>query len=90
MPGETLEGYLFPDTYFMPAPFPAETLAEIMVKRFFEALDEIEPAWKDLAPAALHQKVILASIVEREYRLADEAPRIASVFLQPAAQEHWA
>jgi UPF0755 protein len=79
-PAGSLEGYLFPDTYFVPVPFPAETLAEIMVKRFFETLGEVAPNWKDMAPAALQEKVIVASIVEREYRIADEAPRIASVF----------
>jgi UPF0755 protein len=80
VPGPTLEGYLFPDTYFIPAPFPAETLVEIMVKRFFEALGEVAPEWSALAPGLLHEKVIVASIVEREYRVAEEAPRIASVF----------
>jgi UPF0755 protein len=81
VPGKTLEGYLFPDTYFVPSPFPADTLVEVMVRRFFEVLDEVDPGWKGLPPDALQEKVILASIVEREYRLADEAPRIASVFL---------
>ena len=38
-PAASLEGYLFPDTYFVPAPFPAETLVELMVKRFFETLE---------------------------------------------------
>jgi UPF0755 protein len=75
-----LEGYLFPDTYFVPAPFPADMLVEIMAKRFFETLDAVSPGWREMAPAVLQEKVIVASIVEREYRLADEAPRIASVF----------
>jgi UPF0755 protein len=79
-PAGSLEGYLFPDTYFVPAPFPPETLAEIMVKRFFETLGDVAPGWKDMAPAALQEKVIVASIVEREYRVSDEAPQIASVF----------
>ncbi|MCX7039600.1 MAG: endolytic transglycosylase MltG [Spirochaetes bacterium] len=79
-PTASLEGYLFPDTYFVPAPFPAETLVEIMVKRFFETLEDVAPGWKEMAPAALQEKLTVASIVEREYRLADEAPRIASVF----------
>jgi len=80
VPASSLEGYLFPDTYFIPVPFPAETLVEIMVKRFFEALGEVAPQWESLAPGLMHEKVIVASIVEREYRVAEEAPRIASVF----------
>jgi len=80
VPSKSLEGFLFPDTYFVPSPFPAEMLARIMVQTFFERLDAIEPGWRRLESAALFEKVTLASIVEREYRAAEEAPLIASVF----------
>jgi UPF0755 protein len=80
VPGSSLEGYLFPDTYLIPLPFPAEALAELMAKTFFETMDVIEPGWKDLGRAAFSEKVILASIVEREYAREEEAPLIASVF----------
>jgi UPF0755 protein len=80
VPGPSLEGYLFPDTYFLPRPFPAELLVEMMVKTFFDRLAEIEPGYDRLAPKVLFDKVTLASIVEREYRVAEEAPMIASVF----------
>jgi UPF0755 protein len=81
VPGKSLEGYLFPDTYLVPKPFPPATLAEIMVRNFFDTLSALEPGWKDQPRGELHDKVILASIVEREYRAAEEAPLIASVFL---------
>jgi UPF0755 protein len=80
VPARTLEGFLYPDTYFVPAPFPAATLARMMVTTFFERLDEIEPGWRSLAGGQLFEKVTLASIVEREYRRDEEAPLIASVF----------
>ncbi len=80
VPARTLEGFLYPDTYFVPAPFPAATLARMMVATFFERLDEIEPEWRRLAGGQLFEKVTLASIVEREYRRDEEAPLIASVF----------
>jgi len=80
VPARTLEGFLFPDTYFVPSPFPAEMLARIMVETFFERLDGIDPGWRRLEGAVLFEKVTLASIVEREYRAAEEAPLIASVF----------
>lgn len=80
VPAPTLEGFLFPDTYFVPAPFPAETLVRTMVQTFWERLDGIEAGWRSLDRGELLEKVILASIVEREYRAADEAPLIASVF----------
>jgi len=79
VPAETLEGWLFPDTYFVPSPFPADTLVEIMVRTFMDSLDAVSPGWKDLAPEDLQGKVIVASLVEREYRIPEEAPFIASV-----------
>ena len=80
VPAKTLEGFLYPDTYFVPAPFPAGTLARMMVETFFERLDEVDPGWRSLRGGELFGKVILASIVEREYRAAEEAALISSVF----------
>jgi UPF0755 protein len=80
VPAKSLEGYLFPDTYFLPKPFSAEIFAEVMVKNFFQTLAAIAPQSSTMEAAALHDTVILASIVEREYRIAEEAPLIASVF----------
>jgi UPF0755 protein len=78
--GKTLEGYLFPDTYFVPVPFTGTAMAELMTRSFFDAVNRIEPEWKGLDSDTFHDRVILASIVEREYRADDEAPLIASVF----------
>lgn len=80
VPAKGLEGFLYPDTYFVPAPFPAEMLARLMVQTFFARLEDVEPGWRTLAPAKLFDTVTLASIVEREYRVEAEAPLIASVF----------
>jgi UPF0755 protein len=81
VPAGNLEGYLFPDTYFFPAGYPAEALLEEMVLNFFDRLGELDPEARRLSPAKLHEKLILASIVEREYRIVEEAPLIASVFV---------
>jgi UPF0755 protein len=78
--GESMEGYLFPDTYFVPRPFPAATMVELMATTFFEMLDTIEPDWKALPRRKLHDTIVVASILEREYRVDEEAPLIASVF----------
>ena len=80
IPAKSLEGYLYPDTYLVPKPFPARNFAEMMVSNFFAALGELAPEYKNMTRAALHDDVILASIVEREYKLPEEAPLIASVF----------
>jgi UPF0755 protein len=80
IPGETMEGYLYPDTYLFPRAFPAESVVEKMADTFFEKLTEIAPTSLSLSPEELNNRVILASIVEREYRVEDEAPLMAGVF----------
>ena len=79
IPGETAEGFLFPDTYFLTAGMDAQSVAQLMVDNFFSKISSI-PALAAMNQADLYQAVILASIVEREYRVEDEAPLIASVF----------
>ncbi|MBN1837486.1 MAG: endolytic transglycosylase MltG [Spirochaetales bacterium] len=80
VPAENLEGYLFPDTYYFPEGYPAYGIVEEMVGTFFRRLGEIAPEALELDRRELHERVIMASIVEREYRRREEAPLIASVF----------
>jgi len=75
----TLEGYLFPDTYLFPIAYDPRDIAREMVGAFRRRLAAI-PEASSLSPSELHDRVILASIVEREYRRAEEAPLMASVF----------
>jgi UPF0755 protein len=77
---DSLEGYLFPDTYRFVYGESAENIARAMVANFFNQLNRIYPDWKDLTDTQLKDKIVMASIVEKEYRLAEEAPLIASVF----------
>jgi UPF0755 protein len=51
-----------------------------MADTFFQRLEEIYPDFRNMTPDELNQKVIIASIVEREYMAADEAPVMAAVF----------
>lgn len=80
IPRDTFEGFLFPDTYFFPKMYTPEKVIETMVGNFFSVLEKIAPEYKNMPGQNLMQKVIIASIVEREFRVADEAPVIASVF----------
>ena len=77
--GESAEGFLFPDTYFLTAGMTAREVVVLMIDNFFSKVMEI-PGFNELEPQKMYETVILASIVEREYRVADEAPLIASVF----------
>ncbi|MDX9827795.1 MAG: endolytic transglycosylase MltG [Spirochaetia bacterium] len=77
--GSSLEGFLYPDTYIFPEDSEAGMVAERMVSRFFAKYQELSGKALPEAQELLSQ-VTLASIVEREYRIASEAGLIASVF----------
>ncbi len=79
IPSKTCEGYLFPDTYFFTAGMSASEILDIMINNFSEKIKTI-PNLSEKNAADLFETVKLASIVEREYRVDDEAPLIASVF----------
>jgi UPF0755 protein len=80
VPGLTMEGYLFPDTYLFPAAYPAAQAVRAMADTFFERLGAIAAGAEHLSPEELNRRVIVASIVEREYRVNEEAPLMAGVF----------
>lgn len=75
----TCEGFLFPDTYYLNFGMSAESVVRIMVDNFFRKTAQVQNLGGKSADE-LFETVTLASIVEREYRVDDEAPLIASVF----------
>lgn len=79
IPSTSLEGYLFPDTYFLTPKMDAESAVKKLADTFFEKIKEI-PGLAEKTPEELFDTVRLASVVEREYRAKEEAPLIASVF----------
>ena len=82
----SLEGYLFPDTYFLSRSQSGRSVLKMMVTRFFQVWGELEDQYQDIdTPAwsmklSRHELVTLASIVEKETGLAEERPQIARVF----------
>lgn len=52
-----------------------------MVDTFFSRITDIDADTLSLPPEELNRLIILASIVEREYRLDEEAPLMAGVFI---------
>ncbi|MGB4572245.1 MAG: endolytic transglycosylase MltG [Rectinemataceae bacterium] len=80
IPAKSLEGYLYPDTYFVSSGTTGADLARLMVNAFKTKIAAL-PGLRGMDAQTLHETVTLASIVEREYRVASEAPLIASVFL---------
>ncbi|MDR2534979.1 MAG: endolytic transglycosylase MltG [Treponema sp.] len=80
IPGETMEGFLYPDTYLFPQNYPPALVVKTMADTFFQRLEELQIKPQSLSPEELYQKVTLASIVEREYRVDEEARLMAGVF----------
>jgi len=80
IPADSLEGYLYPDTYFFNESIAPTMIIDRMVENFFVHLKEIVPDYETINKKNIHKKVIMASIIEKEYRIPDEAPIIASVF----------
>ena len=76
----SLEGYLFPDTYRLPARASSGEVLAAMLNNFDEKVGPgIRAAAAD-SGMSLQDAVTLASIVEREAVQADERPLIASVY----------
>ncbi|MDR1277286.1 MAG: endolytic transglycosylase MltG [Treponema sp.] len=78
--GKTMEGYLYPDTYLFPPDYPPGRVIRTMADTFFERLAQFGGDYSGLSPEELQRRVIIASIVEREYRVDEEAALMAGVF----------
>jgi UPF0755 protein len=78
---DSLEGYLFPETYLFPVRTTPYQAVEAMVARFHDVIGKLHQSIPpDQWPANLHQTVILASIVESEAAEDEERAVIASVY----------
>jgi len=75
IPGDSAEGFLFPDTYFFDQRASAEGIVRRMHGNFARRFAALDPG-----DANLRRAVILASIVEAEAVAADEMPVIAGVY----------
>jgi UPF0755 protein len=76
----SVEGFLYPDTYFFQESEAPDSVLRAMVSQFWKTIASISPGMLDDFKT-LDQNVILASIIEREYRVPSEAKVIASVFI---------
>lgn len=80
VPGKTLEGYLFPDTYRLTRGMGEEEILRIMVARFRQAAPrDIEDRARRLG-LDVHSVVTLASLIEKEAKLDRERPLVSAVF----------
>ncbi len=76
---ESLEGYLFPETYRLTKYTDARTLISNMVKRYLYVFNEVQPLG-EVKTLNRHQVTTLASIIEKETGAPEERPVISAVF----------
>ncbi len=79
IPVDTLEGYLFPDTYRFAIGQKEEEIIKIMVNRCLEVASPLYEGYD--GSLSFHEVITLASIVEKEAIYDRERPVIAGVFL---------
>ncbi len=77
---DSLEGYLYPETYRFRRAAPADEVLRRMVGEFEARLTDEDRAAVEQSALSLHEVVTLASIVEKETAVADERELIAGVF----------
>ena len=75
----SLEGFLFPDTYEFATDATVDDVIERMLARFDEVFTSIEVPASRLERYQIHELVTIASLVEREASIAEERPLVASV-----------
>lgn len=84
-PLQTIEGYLFPDTYYFTPNMSKKQIVKMMLNTF---KTKIWPLWQNNkalkgSPKArfnFHQVLSMASIIEKETKIQDEMPTISSVY----------
>ena len=81
IPADSAEGYLFPETYLLTRPRHPEgrAIVEAMLEEFRHSIHKVWPGGLP-SPTAIHETVILASLVEKETGDPSERARIAGVF----------
>ncbi len=78
--GDSLEGYLYPETYRFGRATPADEVIRAFVQEFNRRLTDEHRAKVEGSEFSLHEVVTLASIVEKETAVDEERPLIAAVF----------
>jgi UPF0755 protein len=79
IPGESAEGYLFPDKYTFVKPVTPEEIIESMVREFRRKVPPDAEKQAKEAGLSLHQVVTIASIIEKETRLEEEKAIVSAV-----------
>jgi UPF0755 protein len=77
---ETLEGYLFPDTYYLPKGIKLEDIPRRMVQRYRAVFDDSYMSRAQELGFTEQQILTLASIIEKEAKVPSERKLISAVY----------
>jgi UPF0755 protein len=77
---ETLEGYLYPDTYKFPRAVKAREVLVAMVEQLKQVVGPDLLARMQELKMTMHEVLTLASVIEKETGSGDERPEISAVF----------
>ena len=74
-----LEGYLFPDTYFLSEAMTGYDVADMLLSRFAQMYTEKYQQAVESSAYTLDEIVTIASMIEKEIKVAEERPRASGV-----------
>lgn len=77
---ESLEGFLFPDTYDIPYSYGPEKIVKIFLNRFDEIFKEEYRERLDEKGFSMNRLITMASIIERETKYPPERKTVSGVF----------
>ena len=83
---DTLEGYLFPDTYYLPKGIKLEDIPKKMLLRYKAVFTDSYRSRAQEMGFTEHQILTLASIVEKEAKVPSERKLISAVYLNRLKQ----
>jgi UPF0755 protein len=73
------EGYLFPDTYLIPREADVNTIVTLLRNNFQTKFDSVKATKITILTQA--QTIVVASIIEKEAKFAEDRPMVASVIM---------
>ncbi|MCH5150434.1 MAG: endolytic transglycosylase MltG [Spirochaetales bacterium] len=77
---KTPEGFMFPETYTIRKGAGIAKIYHTMVDEFYSRMKQEIPDYEKFSPEQFYDRIILASIIEKEVRAPSEAAIVAGVF----------
>lgn len=82
----TLEGFLFPETYFVSDSESATGLVRRMVEEFERRTTDLDWSFAESRKLSRYQALVLASLVEREAKVPEDRSKVAAVIYNRLAK----